>query len=71
MRLAPLRYLHLICFFMDAIKSELLSLTFQSDCEDVSSYQTVNLLLQKTPEQIEIYTPSHHCLSITHTQRYP
>ena len=31
MRLVLLRYLHFICIFMDAIKSELLALTFQSD----------------------------------------
>ena len=31
---------------MDAIKSELLTLTFQSDCEDLSSYQSITLLLQ-------------------------
>ena len=31
---------------MDAIKSELLSLTFQNDCEDLSSYQIITLLLQ-------------------------
>ena len=31
---------------MDAIKPELLTLTFESDCEDVNSYQTITLLLQ-------------------------
>ena len=31
MRLVLLRYLHFICIFMDAIKSELLTLTFQRD----------------------------------------
>ena len=40
------RYLHSICIFVDAIKSELLALTFQSHTEDVSSYQTITLLLQ-------------------------
>ena len=29
---------------MDAIKSELLTSTFQSDCEDVSSYYKANAL---------------------------
>ena len=46
MRLALLRYLDFICIFMDGIKSELLTLTFQSDCEYLSSYQTITLLLQ-------------------------
>ena len=52
-----------ICIFMDAVKSELLTLTFQSDCEDVSSYQTITLLLQSerlsklriTPLAISVY----------------
>ena len=39
-------FLHFIYIFVDAIKSELLPLTFQSDCEDLSSYQTITLLLQ-------------------------
>ena len=43
MRLVLLRHLHLICIFMDAIKSEFLTLTFQSDCEGFSSYQTIKL----------------------------
>ena len=38
MRLALLRYLDFICIFMNGIKSELLNLTFQSDCEYLSSY---------------------------------
>ena len=46
MRLVLPRYLHFICIFVDAIKSELLALTFQSHCEDVSSYQTITRLLQ-------------------------
>ena len=45
MRLFIVRYLYFICVFMDAIKSELLTLTFQSSCEDFSSYQTIILLL--------------------------
>ena len=59
---------------MDAVKSELLTLTFQSDCEDVSSYQTITLLLESerlnklrfTPLATTVYlshppspTPSH------------
>ena len=46
MRLAFLRYLHFMCIFMYAIKSELLTLTFQSDCEDLSSpfYYKANAL---------------------------
>ena len=59
---------------MDAVKWELLTLTFQSDCEDVSSYQTITLLLQSerlnklrfTPLPTTVYlshlpspTPSH------------
>ena len=59
---------------MDEIKSELLTLTFQSDCEDVSSYQTITLLLESerlnklrfTPLATTVYlshppspTPSH------------
>ena len=75
MRLVVLRYLHFICIFMDVIKSELLTLTFQSDCEDVSSYQTITLLLQierpnklrLTPLATTVYrshppspTPSHN-----------
>ena len=39
-------FLHFIYIFVDAIKSELLPLTFQSDCEDLSSYQTITLILQ-------------------------
>ena len=46
MRLVLLIYLFFVCIFMDTIKSELLTLTFQSDCEDWSSYQTTTLLLQ-------------------------
>ena len=37
------RYLHFICIFMHAIKSELLNLRFQWD---LSSYQTITLLLK-------------------------
>ena len=48
---------------MDPVKSELLTLTFQSDCENVSSYQTMTLLLQSerinklrfTPLAITVY----------------
>ena len=39
--LVNLRYLHFICIFMNAIKSELLTLTFQLDtvrCELISNY---------------------------------
>ena len=46
MRLVLLRYLHFICIFMDAIKSELLTFTFQSGYEDLGSYHTITLLLQ-------------------------
>ena len=74
MRLVLLRYLHFIWIFMDAVKSELLILTFQSDYEDVNSYQTNTLLLQSerlnklrfTPLAATVYsshppspTPSH------------
>ena len=70
MRLVLLRDLHFICIFIDAIK--LLTLAFQSDnfdilkwhCEDLSSYQTITLLLQSERlNQPRLSPPSHHCLS--------
>ena len=76
MKLVLLRDLHFICIFIDAIKSELLTLTFQSDIV-FTSYQIITLLLQSerlnqlrvTPLNTTVYlshlpnlTPSH-CLS--------
>ena len=47
MRLVLIRDFHFICIFIDAIKLELLTLTFQSAiCEDLNSHQTITLLLQ-------------------------
>ena len=47
MRVVLLRDFHFIYIFNDAIKLELLTLTFQSAiCEYWSSYQTITLLLQ-------------------------
>ena len=44
-----------VCIFMDAIKSEFLTLTFH--CEDLSSNQTVTLLLQSQRLKKLIFTP--------------
>ena len=73
MRLVLLRYLHFICIFMDAFKSELLTLTFQSDCEDLSSYQSITLLLQSERLNKLRFTPlaTTVYVSITPTQLYP
>ena len=84
MRLALLRDLHFTCIFIDAIKSELLTLKFQSDIVRISSsYQTITLLLQSehlnqlkwTPLATTIYllhlanpTHSHHLPSICLTK---
>ena len=77
MRFVLLRDLHFICIFIDAIKSELLTLTIH--CEDLSSYQTIILLLQSkrlnklrlTPLATTVFlshlpdpTPTHHLSSI-------
>ena len=57
MRLVLLRYLHFICIFVDAVKSELLTLTFQSDCEDLNLYQTITILLQSERSNKLIFIP--------------
>ena len=52
---------------MDAVKSELLTLTFQSDHEDLSSYQTINLLLQsERPKKMRL-TPLATTVSLSHS----
>ena len=66
MRLILLRYLHFICIFMDEIKSELLTLTFQSDCEDVSSYQTITLLSQRERLSKLRFTPLATTVYLSH-----
>ena len=68
MKLLLLRDLHFIPIFIDIIKSELLTYTFQSDihCENLNSYQTITLLFQSerlnqlklTPLATTVY-PSH------------
>ena len=79
MRLVLLRYLHFICIFMDAIKSELLTLTFQSDIVRIWVHIKLSLsLLQSkrlnklrfTPLSTTVYlshlpspTPSHNLSS--------
>ena len=72
MKLVLLKYLHFICIFMDAIKSESLTLTFQSDIVSIWVHIKLSPFYYKAnPLKIEIYTPTHHCLSITPTQSYP
>ena len=66
MGLILLRYLHFICIFMDEIKSELLTLTFQSDCEDVSSYQTITLLSQRERLSKLRFTPLATTVYLSH-----
>ena len=58
---------------MDAIKSELLNLTFQSDIARIwvhiklsSFYYKANALIQT-----DVYTTTHHRLFITPFQPYP
>ena len=46
MILILLRDLHSFCIFIHAIKSELLTFIFQSDIENLNSYQTITILLQ-------------------------
>ena len=77
MILGLLRDLQFICIFIDPIKSELLTLTFWH-FEDLSSYQTITLLLQSQHlnklrlamlattvylSQLPNPTPSHHLSS--------
>ena len=66
MRLVVLRYLHFICIFMDAIKSELLTLTFESDLKDLSLYQTITLLLQRERLNKLRFTPQTSTVYLSH-----
>ena len=60
------RYLHFICIFMDVIKSELLTLTFESDGQDLSSYQIITLLLQSERLNKLRFAPSVTTVSLSH-----
>ena len=78
MRLALLRDLHFTCIFIDAIKSELLTLKFQSDIVRISSsYQTMTLLLQSEPLNQLKWTPLAttiyllHLANPTHSHHLP
>ena len=66
MRLFLLRYLHFTRTFIDAIKSELLTLTFQSDCEDLSSYQAISRLLQSERLKKLRFTPLATTVCLSH-----
>ena len=60
MRLVLRRDLDFICIFIDAIKSELLTLTFQSDIVRVSALIKLSFFYYKT-NVYKIYNLSHHC----------
>ena len=60
MALVLLRYLHFICIFIDAVKLELLTLTFQSNIVNIWAHTK---LTKRTSPPTEIYTLRHHCLS--------
>ena len=70
MILVLLRYLHFICIFIDAVMSELLTLTFQSDIVKIWTHIKLSppSIEKRTPKPSEIYTLRHHCLSITDIQ---
>ena len=55
-------YLH----FMDAFKSELQTLAFQSDCENFSSCQTITLLLQSKRLGKLRFTPLATAVYLSH-----
>ena len=67
MRLVLLRYLHFICILMEAFKSELLTLTFQSDCKDLSLYQTITFLLQSERLNKLRFTPLATTVHLSHS----
>ena len=69
MRLVLLRYLHFICILMEAFKSELLTLTFQSDCKDLSLYQTITFLLQSERLNKLKFTPLATTVHLSHSPR--
>ena len=67
MKLVLLRDLDFICILI----SESLTLTFQSNMMRIWAHINYTLLLQNERlKPTEIYTLSHHCLSITPTQVY-
>ena len=85
MRLVLLRDLHFICIFIDAIKLELLIDISKLHCEDLSSHQTITLLLQSERlNQLRLTllanivyiaclsnpTPNHHLPSIRFPKMY-
>ena len=47
MRLVLLRDLHFICIFIDAVKSELLAVTFQSDILKIWAHVKLSLFYYK------------------------
>ena len=78
-KLVLLGDLHFICIFIDAVKLQLLTFISKWHCEDLSSYQTITLLLQSerlnkvrlTPVSTTIYlsylpnpTPTTYHLSV-------
>ena len=72
MRLVLHRDLHFACIIIDAIKSTLFPLTFQSDIVRIGAHIKLSSFYYKTNFlTTKIYTLSHHCLSITPTQPYP
>ena len=66
MRLVLLKYCIFLKIFIDAVKSELLTLIFQSDCEDLSSYQTITLLLQRKRFSKLRFTPLVTIVYLSH-----
>ena len=71
MRLVLLRDLHFICIFINAVKSEFLTLTFQSDIARIWTLIKLSPFYYKTNALTKIYNLSHHCLIIEPTQPYP
>ena len=67
MSLVLLKYLHFICIFMDPIKSESLTLTYQSHWEDLSSYQTITRLLQSQGLKKIPFTPLATTVYLSHS----
>ena len=70
MRLVLVRYFHFIFVFMDAIKSELLNLTFQSDIMTIRVHIKLSSFYYKA-NALTNCTPTHHYLPNPIFQIYP
>ena len=79
MRLALLRDLHFICIFINAIKSELLTLTFQSDIVRICARIKISPFYYKANAPVANIVciaylpnpkPSHHLPSISFPKMY-